>query len=288
MPRPVLVLAAAFCCACGGSSSPTAPPPAPVPAGSATTPAAPATGTAVGPAGGTVTSSDGRAVLTVPAGALSADVALSVSPGFAAPDAFAASPVYVVGPAGTRFALPVDLAIAAAPNEGPPAVDPTEVVLHVLEGAGWRTVGSPTAAGSYRLRWTGPAAPCPGAEHREFDFWLGAWNFVVGGSVVAPNDITRDAGGCLILERYAGGSGASVSYIGQDGAWYQHYVSAAPPVRMRGGLEGRRMVMYGQVAPGTRYAWDPVNADRVGFIVEQSTDGGVTWAAVAPNEYRRR
>jgi hypothetical protein len=287
MPRPILVLATALCCACGGSSSSPTAPPTPVPAAS-TTPAAGATGTTVGPAGGSVTSADGRAVLRVPAGALSADVLLSIGNGFAGvPDPFAASPIYDVLPANTRFAAPAELTIAASASEGPLGADPAALQVHGREGTSWRPVAALTQGGSYVLRWTGPSAPCPGPEHREFDFWLGNWNYVVNGNVVAPNTITRDATGCLIHEFYAGGSGVSVSFIGTDGAWYQTYVSAGPPIRIRGGLEGRRMTLYGPDRL-TRFVWDPVSPDRVRYVVETTSDGGATWAEVAPNEYVRR
>jgi hypothetical protein len=279
------VLAALLLSACGGSSSPTSPATSPAPAASPSAPAAPM----IGAEGGTVTSADGRAVLRIPAGALSRPVAVTLSAAFVTLDAFAASPAYVVGPANTQFSSPAELTIAGAADDGPLGADPAGFRLHVLEGAAsWRAVSGVGASGTYKLRWTGPPTNCNSAEDRQFDFWLGNWNYVVNGSVVAPNTITRDPNGCVIHEFYAGGSGVSISFRGTDGAWYQTYVSNSAPIRMRGGLEGRRMVMYGAAGGGVRFVWDPVTPDRVLYVVERSTDGGATWTVAGPSEYVRR
>jgi hypothetical protein len=273
MLLPVLVATLA----CGVATTPTAPTSLPSPAG----------GTTVGATGGTVTSADGRAVLRIPPGALASPVSITLVTASEL-DASAASPVYQLGPAGTSFAVPAELTIALAADEGPLGVAPDELRLHVKDGSAWRAVEGVAAAGSYRLRWPGPSGPCTSPAHAEFDFWLGTWNYVVNGNVVAPNVITRSADGCLVHEFYAGGSGRSISYRGRDGAWYQTYVSANLNIRMRGALEGRRMVLYGSTNASTRFFWDPVTPDRVRYVVETTRDGGATWQEVGPSEYVRR
>ena len=67
----------------------------------------------VGPEGGMVTSEDGAAWVTVPAGALSAPVAITVAPGNALPTPQAAASVYDFGPGGQSFALPVTVCMKA-------------------------------------------------------------------------------------------------------------------------------------------------------------------------------
>jgi hypothetical protein len=70
---------------------------------------------AVGPAGGALTSSDGALTVTVPAGALSADVNLTIAPE-ASPPAGAIGTTYDIGPSGTNFAMPVTIRLEYTPG----------------------------------------------------------------------------------------------------------------------------------------------------------------------------
>jgi hypothetical protein len=98
--------------ACGNTPKPAyTPTPAPAPSATpAGTPSGPATAAAIGPDGGTLTSSDGRISISIPAGALSASTTVSVQPiTNNAPGGVAAA--YRLSPAGQTFAKPVRLAL---------------------------------------------------------------------------------------------------------------------------------------------------------------------------------
>jgi hypothetical protein len=72
---------------------------------------------AIGAAGGSLTSSDGRLRMTVPAGAVAADTEFGIQPITAtAPGAL--GPAYRLTPEGTTFAQPVTLRFAYSANEG--------------------------------------------------------------------------------------------------------------------------------------------------------------------------
>ena len=64
----------------------------------------------VGPSGGAVSSSDGNLAVSIPAGALPADVTITTEAA-AAPAAGAVGTVYEIGPTGTQFAMPVTLTL---------------------------------------------------------------------------------------------------------------------------------------------------------------------------------
>lgn len=77
----------------------------------APTPAAPET-VVTSSAGGTITADDGKAILSVPAGAVAADVNVTVS--VAARADATASAIYTYKPAGTVFAVPASVSISTA------------------------------------------------------------------------------------------------------------------------------------------------------------------------------
>ncbi|HEY2510903.1 MAG TPA: hypothetical protein VGI39_08605 [Polyangiaceae bacterium] len=93
------------------------------------------TNATVGAAGGTLTHETG-AVLTIPAGALSADVALTWC-GAPPPDASALggatalAQAYVAGPAGTTFAMPVAVAIPFDPTRLASSTSASSVKVYV-------------------------------------------------------------------------------------------------------------------------------------------------------------
>jgi hypothetical protein len=293
---PLALLMALLAANCGGGSSPAGPGAIPTPAPSGVP------GATVGPEGGTVTSQDGEAVLVVPAGALASPTALTLQ---TAPTGLGLDPsmvgsAYALGPVGTRFAAPAELSITYDPNLAPLGAAESDLRVQQLEGTTWRTppgrvdagaqraVASVGEAATYAVRWPEPPPSCGSPAHAEFDFWLGDWDYVVGGRVVGFNQISRANGGCVVHENFNGGQGRSVSFRGVDQAWYQTYIDRnGQRIEMRGRLEGRRMVLY--AAPDSRFVWDPVTASRILYFVENSTDGGATWSAAgAANEYVRR
>ena len=64
----------------------------------------------VGPSGGALSSSDGNLAVSIPPGALPADVTITTEPA-TAPAQGAVGTVYEIGPTGTQFAMPVTLTL---------------------------------------------------------------------------------------------------------------------------------------------------------------------------------
>ena len=64
----------------------------------------------VGPSGGALSSSDGNLAVSIPPGALGADVTITTEPA-TAPATGAVGTVYEIGPTGTQFAMPVTLTL---------------------------------------------------------------------------------------------------------------------------------------------------------------------------------
>lgn len=94
----------------------------------------------IGPSGGTLTSSDGRLTLEVPAGAVGAEVTFTVRP-VTDPLPGASGTVYELGPEGTTFLQPVAIAITRSGTE------PMQVATEV-DG---RWVAQPTLVGPETL-----------------------------------------------------------------------------------------------------------------------------------------
>lgn len=154
-----VIVLVAFVSACGGGSGSTTPitPPPPPPAG-----------TSIGPAGGTVTSADGGATLTFPAGALAAAVNITTAAMTDAP----ASPglitalAYNFGPTGTQFAQPVTIKLTYQPSQVPVGISPIFLRLFLRDGSTWDSVpGSTVDTIAHTVTGTtthfSGFAPCP-------------------------------------------------------------------------------------------------------------------------------
>ena len=126
--------------ACGGGSSPAGPT-APIPAPSARPDAT------LGPAGGTVSASGGLARLLVPAGALTANVGLTLRATTQVPlDPHAVlRSAYEIAPVGTTFAVPATLTIRYDVNLAPSGSDEADLRLHVIGGGNaWEPLAGST------------------------------------------------------------------------------------------------------------------------------------------------
>lgn len=264
---------------------------------------APSSAPGIGPAGGSVTAAGAR--LVVPAGALGAPVALSLRAATALPlDPHAvAQTAYAVEPAGTAFAVPATLTLSYQPELGPSGVAESGLRVHALGGGEWEAIDGATndaganearapisAAGTYGVRWIGPEAACSSPQDREFDFWLGSWDFHQGNLPLASNEITKEERGCLVEEHFqdpAGGRGRSVSLFSrEDHRWHQTYIdNSGARLVLVGGLVGRRMVL--NQGPSDRFTWDPLDAGTVRYYGEHSADGGNTWVVNFDSRYTR-
>ncbi len=139
---------------------------------------------------------------------------------------------------------------------------------------------------------------CAGAEHRQFDFWVGDWEVTdANGEVAGTNEITRVANGCGLSEYWrgaAGRNGTSLNwYDPAGGEWHQVWVGLGLYLHLKGGLEGNRMVLSGERATASgpvidRISWTPQKSDQVRQLWEFSPDGGATWQVVFDGIYRRR
>jgi hypothetical protein len=87
----------------------------------------------IGAKGGTVTSSDGAATLTIPPGALATDVSITINAAIGAPPGFLGQ-AYDIEPSGTQFKRPVAVAFQYQSAFGSPS---TLEVGTVNEGGDW-------------------------------------------------------------------------------------------------------------------------------------------------------
>jgi hypothetical protein len=144
------------------------------------------------------------------------------------------------------------------------------------------------------------AERCRGPEHRQFDFWLGAWEVRdSAGALLGQNDITRVSAGCALHEDWRGaGGGVGISVNTYDaalGKWTQRWVGAGATLWLEGGLEDGAMVLAG-TAPRTtprgpvldRITWTPLPDGRVRQTWDISTDQGQTWMPSFVGFYSRR
>jgi len=94
----------------------------------------------IGPAGGTVTSSDGKLAMSIPSGALDGSVVFSVKAATAWP-AGAVGQVYEVEPSGTRFSKPATIALSyAGLNLG--AASAANLFVGTAVGSSWQSLGT--------------------------------------------------------------------------------------------------------------------------------------------------
>lgn len=122
-----------------------------------------------------------------------------------------------------------------------------------------------------------PAPPCSQEAYKQFDFWLGTWEVTTpDGAVAGINEITREEGGCLILETWTsatGGSGQSYNYYNPaSDKWRQVWVSSGFIIDYEGGLtETGSMKLAGTIT----YTASALEADFTGEW-SLNEDGTVT------------
>ena len=90
------------------------------------------------------------------------------------------------------------------------------------------------------------------ADYGEFDFWLGSWDVYVGEQKAGDNIITKEEGGCLVMEKWtdaAGNTGQSYNFYNPDTAkWRQVWVSNYMTIDYEGGLtEDGSMELIGEI-----------------------------------------
>ena len=102
--------------------------------------------------------------------------------------------------------------------------------------------------------------------YKAFDFWLGEWQVhSPDNQFQGSNSITKEEGGCLILEKWSGSQGSTGQsynfYRPDTGKWHQLWVSQGAVIDYAGGLtDDGAMKLEGQI----HYRKDKRSAKFVG------------------------
>ena len=165
-----------------------------------------------------------------------------------------------------------------------------------------------------------PAAPpkpfdCSAPEHRQFDFWIGAWDVVPNPATPQPNAPPAQPGrqpasnvvekahsGCVLIENWddrVGGTGQSFNiYDRSRQRWHQTWVDNGGGLHEYwGALKDGSMIFEGQVPlpPGARFqgrrtvrlSFIPMGPDKVRQFSESLNVDG-TWSVNYDLIYTRR
>jgi hypothetical protein len=98
-------------------------------------------GTVIGASGGMVVSSDGVVALTIPSGALTGDVAISIAP--TNTPGGASSQAYEIGPTGTQFATPAKVTFSYG-SLSLGGADPATLRVATFASGGWQILSTAT------------------------------------------------------------------------------------------------------------------------------------------------
>jgi hypothetical protein len=143
-------------------------------------------------------------------------------------------------------------------------------------------------------------APCSVAQYRQFDFWLGNWTVTSRrtGKVAGTNNVTREYGGCVVMEHWSGVRGLHGSsfntYDAGRRVWHQTWVDdRGTLLLLDGGLHAGSMVLQGRTV-GTdgksmlnRITWTPLRNGTVRQHWTVSSDDGKTWSDAFDGIYTR-
>ena len=154
-----------------------------------------------------------------------------------------------------------------------------------------------------------PKAPpkppdCSAPVHRQFDFWIGEWDVVPANAPnqkPATNIVTKEYGGCVIVEHWEapGHAGSSFNiYDRTRGEWRQTWVDTTGGLHeYRGGLKDGNMVFIGDTPFGPtatfagrrtiRLTFFPLGPDKVRQFSEAYMPDG-TWTVNYDLIYTRR
>jgi len=133
--------------------------------------------------------------------------------------------------------------------------------------------------------------PCEGIEAaRDLDFWIGDWDVrLADGTLVGHNSISKDEGGCTLLEQWRGAGGSAGTsmtfYQPSRDQWRQLWVgSSGTLIDIAGGLRDDAMYLEGTieyVAEGRieafRGTWSELPDGRVRQHFEEFNLVAQTW-----------
>ena len=257
----------------------------------------------VGAAGGTISGFAGGVVLVVPPNALSAGTAIRFGP-IAAP---LPDPTFVRGSGGAvqfngTFAVPAWLTLSYNAAERPTGLAESRLGLRSLANGLWtplggstadeandRVTGPITAPGSYGVGMKPGDAACTAAEHRFFDFRIGAFTWAGPAGLSGNAEIVAEPTGCSIGETLRITNGNTVRavffYEPANQQWHYTSIDGANTTRLSGRREGTRMVLYTSTGR-TRVVWEELNATSHVQAGESSPDG-VTFTRLGSGTYSR-
>ncbi|MEZ5428255.1 MAG: tetratricopeptide repeat protein [Pyrinomonadaceae bacterium] len=142
--------------------------------------------------------------------------------------------------------------------------------------------------------------PCQySAESRQFDFWVGDWDVLVGGKKVGENLVRMELKGCTLVENWNnlnGGYGKSLnSYNSSTKKWKQFYVdSSGSMLEFEGGFKDGVMHLEGETIDGKGaktlhiLEFHDLPDKTVRQWWQQSTDDGKTWTTVWDSIYVKK
>mgnify|MGYP006170307373 CR=1 FL=1 len=134
--------------------------------------------------------------------------------------------------------------------------------------------------------------PCEAiTSTHDFDFWTGTWDVrLANGSLIGRNTISKQNGGCTILEQWEGGGGSTGSstsfYVPSRGLWRQVWVgSGGTLIDVAGETRDGSMHMEGTIeyvgltnsVVALRGNWTVLPDGRVRQLFEEFDIGTNTW-----------
>lgn len=155
------------------------------------------------------------------------------------------------------------------------------------------------AATSLLAQGQQPPPGCKGAEHRQFDFWVGDWVVTAGKDTAGTNNVTLEESGCIVHEHWIGskgGTGQSFNFYDRiDRKWHQIWIDNNGMVlRLSGDYAGGKLSYAGETLRrnGTRILHRLSFTKNVDGTVRQfwesSTDEGRSWSTAFDGVYRRK
>lgn len=145
-----------------------------------------------------------------------------------------------------------------------------------------------------------PPPPCSQPEFNQFDFWVGEWDATWSDTLHGSNNITKDYGGCVIIEHFDSApagqfKGMSVStYNVKTGNWQQTWVdNNGAYLDFVGGWDGSQMVLSRSFERNDstiyqRMVWHDIAENSFLWNWENSLDNGQTWNLLWQIDYQRK
>jgi hypothetical protein len=142
--------------------------------------------------------------------------------------------------------------------------------------------------------------PCENvAGAGDFDFWLGRWEVrIADGTLVGHSEVTKQDGGCTVVERWhgaGGASGTSISFFAPSkGEWRQVWAgSGGTLIDLSGGLVDGSMHLEGTIeyveperVVAFRGTWTPQPGGAVRQLLEEFDLAAQSWQPWFEGSYR--